>query len=131
LIPSDITLSKVITIQAKKDSIFHLLMDQQQWYRWHPVFKDGANNAAFQSIKAITLNETDSTLTMQWQQNNKKPLGMNWALFTEKNDLATLQWSMHFHQSWYPWQKFGSLFYESNYGKMMEQGLANLKQALE
>lgn len=46
-------------------------------------------------------------------------------------DSATLQWYMDFHLSWYPWQKFGSLFYENNYGRMMEQGLYNLKREVE
>lgn len=34
---------------------------------------------------------------------------------------------MDFHLSWYPWQKFGSLLYESTYGAMMEKGLTNIK----
>jgi hypothetical protein len=37
---------------------------------------------------------------------------------------------MDFDLKWYPWQKIGSLFYESNYGAMMEQGLHNIKEAI-
>ena len=55
---------------------------------------------------------------------------MNWQLIKEGGQ-ATLQWSIEFYQKWYPWQKIASLFYEGNYGVMMEQGLANIKTIVE
>jgi hypothetical protein len=38
---------------------------------------------------------------------------------------------MDFKLPWYPWQKFGSLFYENTYGQMMQNGLANSKNRLK
>jgi hypothetical protein len=38
---------------------------------------------------------------------------------------------MDFRLSWYPWEKFSSLFYEKTYGAMMERGLNDLKKRLE
>jgi len=35
---------------------------------------------------------------------------------------------MDFQLQWYPWQKCGSLLYEGTYGRMMEQGLQNIKK---
>jgi hypothetical protein len=37
---------------------------------------------------------------------------------------------MDFRLSWYPWEKFSSLFYEKTYGTMMETGLLNFKKRL-
>lgn len=76
--------------------------------------------------------EKDSVLLMQWEQKGKKALDMGWQLL-ESNDInsATLQWHMNFKLSWYPWEKIGSLFYENNYGAMMEQGLLNIKKEIE
>ena len=57
---------------------------------------------------------------------------MSWQLFADSNStFATLQWSMDFYQKWYPWEKLGSMFYESNYGAMMEKGLLNIKVVIE
>lgn len=83
-------------------------------------------------ITAVVISEKDSVLLMQWKQDDKKPLNMGWQLSSSNNiDPATLVWSMEFNNSWYPWEKLGSLFYENNYGAMMEQGLLNIKKEIE
>jgi hypothetical protein len=133
LIPSDIRLSKVVNIKAPKDSIFHLIKNKEEWARWHPSFRN--NNQPGHTpanVKATVVSETDSLLTIQWQTGNSKPINNNWQLHQmgEENDY-TLQWFINFHSSWYPWQKLKTLFYENNYGKMMEEGLKNLKAAAE
>ena len=131
-IPSQIRLSKVITIKPEKDSIFHLIKNKDQWPRWHPSFINGANNNMLFKITAKVISENDSTLLMQWSQENRKILTTGWQL-SRSNDLdpATLQWFMDFKTSWYPWEKFGSLFYENTYGVMMQEGLSNIKEIVE
>ena len=132
IIPSHIRLSKVINIPSQRDSIFSLLKNKDQWPRWHPSFMDSANKEMLSQINIRLLSETDSTLQLQWMQKNKKPLNMSWQLFADSNStFATLQWSMDFYQKWYPWEKLGSMFYESNYGAMMEKGLLNIKAVIE
>ena len=134
LIPSDIRLSKVVNIVAPKDSIFFLIKNKEQWPRWHPSFigADPASKVALEKIKDSVIAQTDSTLTMQWQLGNKKPLNSTWQLHRSENDNDyTLQWAMFFHSSWYPWEKLKSLFYEKQYGSMMNQGLENIKKEVE
>lgn len=131
-IPSQIRLTKVIIIKPEKDSIFHLLKDKNQWQRWHPSFINGVNSNMLLKITTKVISETDSVLLMQWHQENKKTLATGWQLNRSNNiDPATLQWFMEFKTSWYPWEKLGSLFYENNYGAMMERGLVNLKKEIE
>ena len=134
LIPSNISLSKVINIKASKDSIFYLIKNKDQWPKWHPSF--GSNNpdavTKLQQVKTTVVSENDSLLLMQWQVGNIKPLNNGWQLHnTGTEDDYTLQWFINFHSNWYPWQKLKTLFYENNYGKMMEQGLENIKQELQ
>jgi hypothetical protein len=132
LIPSNIRLTKVVAIPSEKDSIFYLIKNKQQWVRWHPSFTNGNNDPLLSKIETTVISETDSVLLMQWKQAGKKPLDMGWQLNHSNNiEPATLQWSIHFNNSWYPWEKFGSLFYENNYGAMMEQGLLNIKKEIE
>lgn len=133
LIPGDIRLSKVVNIQAPKDSIFRLIRNKGEWPRWHPSFQ-GENKAGndLATVKTTVLSQNDSLLVMQWQAGNSRPLDNHWQLHRmgEGNDF-TLQWFINFHSAWYPWQKLKSLFYENNYGKMMEQGLKNIKEEAE
>ena len=131
LIPADIRLSKVVSIQAPKDSIFNLIKNKEEWPRWHPSFPN-RNEVNLTNVKTTVLSESDSLLVMQWQAGNSKPINNHWQLHRmgEGNDF-TLQWFINFHSAWYPWQKLKSLFYENNYGKMMEQGLKNIKEEAE
>ena len=130
IIPSHIRLSKVVMLRPQQDSIFSLIKNKAQWPRWHPSFTNNTNKEILSQIKTELASETDSTLQMKWIQPGKKPLNMNWQLIREGGQ-ATLQWSIDFYQKWYPWQKIASLFYEGNYGVMMEQGLANIKTIVE
>ena len=132
-IPSHIRLTKVITIRPEKDSIFALVKNKSEWVRWHPSFFNGQQTEILSRIEVKVVSENESLLLMQWRQAGKKNLNMGWQLMRSSNTLdpATLQWFMEFKTSWYPWEKFGSLFYENNYGAMMEQGLVNIKNEVE
>jgi len=69
---------------------------------------------------------------MRLQQLGKPEVINGWKIYRYSNmDSLTLQWYMDFHLKWYPWKKFGSLFFENTYGVMMEQGLNNVKTLTE
>lgn len=71
-------------------------------------------------------------MVMELSQGIKKPVINGWKIYGKAGaDSLTLQWYMDFHLKWYPWQKFGSLFYENTYGVMMQQGLDNIKSRVE
>lgn len=128
LIPSHIRLSKATNIGPSKDSIFALIKEENRWPQWHPAFRnDSLRRAAGIQVKPVEQN--DSELVFQVQQPGRRPVVNGWKVYTTSPDSLTLQWYMDFHLKWYPWEKFGSLFYENTYGVMMEQGLSNLKQA--
>ena len=132
IIPSHITLTKLVTVKPEKDTIFSLVKNKDQWPRWHPSFKNSQQTALLSTVTTKTISETDSVLTTTWQQQGKKPLEMRWQIEPSPiADSAVLVWNIDFHLSWYPWQKLGSLFYERSYGTMMEQGLLNIKNELE
>ncbi len=133
IIPSNIRLSKIIYIKSNNDSIFSLVKNKDQWHRWHPAFfHRGDNRVSLAKIDTRVILQNDSILKMQWEQEGKKVINTAWQLHTEPGkEYGTLQWYIDFHLSWYPWEKFGSLFYEGNYGRMMEQGLYNIKKEIE
>ena len=133
-IPSQIRISKAINVKAGTNEIFPLIKDQQTWPQWHPAFKEGNINQLLQENK-ITLTPlvaNDTLVTVQWQQEGNRPVINGWHMHEFAGaDSSTLQWYMDFNLPWYPWHKFGSLFYEKTYGVMMEEGLQNLKEKVQ
>jgi len=132
LIPSHIRISKAINIHGKKDSIFALIGDTGRWKQWHPAFIQNDSTPTFPSIRIIEKIQNDTEVVMRLQQLGKPEVINGWKIYRYSNmDSLTLQWYMDFHLKWYPWKKFGSLFFENTYGVMMEQGLNNVKTLTE
>ena len=126
LFPSQIRISRAANVPNQRDSIFALLKNEQSW---HPAYLDSASRQQMQSLSKTAVEETDSTLVYSLQQTGRKKVINAWVLYgTPASDSLTLQWYMDFNLSWYPWEKFSSLFYEKTYGAMMESGLNNLKK---
>lgn len=129
-IPRHIRISKALNVSNSNDSIFQFINNADQWSKWHPAFQ--GRNVDFvlqQNNIRLTWNEKNDSLTrVTWQRGSSTPQVNTWQLHQfAAADSVTLQWYIDFHLQWYPWQKFGSLFYESTYGRLMEQGLQNLK----
>lgn len=129
LIPSHIRISKAVNIHGEKDSIFALIGDTINWKLWHPAFIPNDSAPKFPAIQIVQKNQSDSEIVMHLQQAGKPEVINGWKIYQHSQvDSITLQWYMDFHLKWYPWQKFGSLFYENTYGIMMEKGLDNIRE---
>ena len=132
MIPSTVRISKAIDVDAEATEIFSIIRDTAQWKNWHPAFQKTETHSGLQEgliIKEVVAN--DSLLQMEMSKKEKNKLLNGWQIHTHPNsEVKTLQWYMDFKLRWYPWERFGSLFYENTYGIMMEQGLVNLKSLL-
>ena len=129
LIPSQIRISKATNFHhSQKQALLSAINDQDQWKEWHPAYMSDS----LQRMKAVSVTreiQSDSELVFIMQQGKKPPVTCAWKFYEyPQADSLTLQWYMDFKLKWYPWQKFGSLFFENTYGRMMEEGLTNLKR---
>ena len=132
LIPAHIRISKAINIYAQKDSVFALIWDTTRWKQWHPAFIPNDSAPKFPTVHITNKIQGDSEIVMYLQQTGKPEVINGWKIYQgNPADSLTLQWYMDFHLKWYPWQKFGSMLYENTYGKMMEQGLENIKTEVQ
>lgn len=132
MIPSHIRISKAINLQADKNSVFALISDTTKWKQWHPAFIPNDSAAKFPAVHIVNQTKSDSEMVMYLQQQNKPQVVNGWKVYSRPPvDSLTLQWYMDFHIKWYPWQKFGSLFYENTYGVMMEKGLDNIRNLVQ
>lgn len=131
MIPSRIRISKATNLPNSRDSILALVNNEGQWSRWHPAFmNDSFRRAA--NLKVIPQSHNDSEVVALVRQGEKKGVVNGWKIYSHQgSDSLTLQWYMDFRLSWYPWQKFGSLFYENTYGVLMQEGLSNIKRTVK
>lgn len=128
MFPSQIRISRATNLPNQRDSIFTLLKNEPLW---HPAYFDSTTRQQMQSLGKTLVEQTDSSLIYSLQQSGRKKMINAFKLYgTPSSDSLTLQWYMDFQLSWYPWEKFSSLFYEKTYGAMMETGLGNLKKRL-
>jgi hypothetical protein len=90
------------------------------------MFKTSAQN----SVEPVSAN--DSVIIKKITGKSGRTVTNGWQVYNyAHSDSLTVQWYMDIHLQWYPWQKFGSLFYEATYGSMMQQGLVDLKTLVE
>ena len=132
-IPAHVRISRAINI-ATADSVLYLVATHNQWPRWHPLFKNSNAPGLLQKYNFTlnTIEASDSTVRVAWMQPGKAPILNGWQLYRfSTSDSLALHWYMDFRIKWYPWQKFSSLFYESTYGPLMEQGLKNIKTVVQ
>jgi hypothetical protein len=131
LIPSRIRISKAVNLPQKNAQIWSLVSEHQNWPQWHPAFQTEEGRGQMKGLEFKRTSLTDSLVLWQMQQPGKPPVVNGFQLHRfPGQDSVTLQWYMDFRPGWWPWQKFSSLLYEGTYGVMMEQGLTNIKTAL-
>lgn len=127
LIPSHIRISRATNLAAGSDTVLRYIRDTTLWPKWHPIYVQVSSGGAL-GIKRTLVSGNDSEVVVRQQQGDKTPIINGWKLHRyEHSDSLTLQWYMDFQLGWTPWRKFSSLFYEPTYGRMMEEGLVNLK----
>jgi len=128
-IPSRVRISKAVNISPTSSHILSYIGDTATWSEWHPLIQQLKVQSRQQHFRTTQLAKTDSTVIFQTQYNAQTPITSGWQVYQfPKADSLTLQWYMDFDLKWYPWQKFGSLFYEKTYGTIMQQGLENLRE---
>jgi hypothetical protein len=128
-IPSTIRISRAVNLSPAATSVLEVIKDTATWKTWHPAFMAPADNANRLELLRIPVSSTTTEFICKVQYGENKPVLNGWKIYGNTPvDSLTLQWYMDFHLAWYPWQKFGSLFYESSYGRMMEAGLTHLKE---
>jgi hypothetical protein len=143
LIPSHVTISKAIHINATREKVMEQLADPVKWKNWYP----GADSAAFiyanskivgilssrHSLTGLIITgKTDSSVTAVNSGLGAKDISLGWNLIAGASPgVVSVQWHMDFKLHWYPWEKFASLLFEKQYGVQMEQGLGKLKKLVE
>ena len=117
MIPSTVRTSRAINIEAGKNEIYPLLADTKNWQKW--------NELKNELIKVETLASDSNLLKSDWSYGTRTI--HSFYRLERLGDITVVQWYFEFPLKWYPWEKFGSITFEKQFGPPMEQSLINLK----
>ena len=117
MIPSTVRTSRAINIEAEKNKIYPLLADTSNWSKWNDLKND---------LVKVELLPSDSNLIKSNWSYGTRTIHSFYRL-ERLGDITVVQWYFEFHLKWYPWEKFGSITFEKQFGPAMEQSLINLK----
>ncbi len=139
LLPSHVRVSRAVNLYAGNDSVLNQVKDLAQWKNWYPGFdtlelKDAVVDngrvisASVKNVQLRVINSSDSLVTVQMKK-GEQPVRNSWKLIRyAHSDSLTLQNYMEFDFKWYPWERFSGLLLDGSYGRIMEQGLRQLKE---
>ena len=131
-IPSSIRISKATNVYATPEQALNFIKDTSRWNDWQPLYQQLVAQKRTDRFDISLLNQSDSSIQFQTKYKGQAPILNGFQVYSfPSTDSLTVQWYMDFDLPWYPWQKFGSLFYENTYGQMMQNGLAGLKKSIE
>ena len=145
LFPSRLHVSRAINIAAPREKIYGVVSDLQTWQQWNrfvratpltgkaissPASGKGAFLHSDQLALEITTAAADS-VAVDWRMSNGKHFTGGYNILGNGGDSITVQSWFEFHFRWYPWEKLGILVYDKQFGPLMEESLAGLKQYLE
>jgi hypothetical protein len=143
MIPSKVRISRATDLNVNKEMAMQFVADPANWHVLFTadslplIYKNGqAIGVQMPENKSILLlTITDSSVLAVPGKTDKKTVGkttITWSCLPGKtNQQSVVQWYMDFKLNWYPWEKFSSLLFETNYGANMEKGLQQMKKLLE
>jgi hypothetical protein len=141
LFPSDISVSRVVQIRASPGNVQKKISDLREWGGWNEMLPGNPGQNKNQSgntdsnyinrgvVSIEILKSVKDTVITQWKNGEKSFTGTY--IISEMNGQSVLEWTLHFHLHWYPWEKLASMFYDKQLGPIMENSLLKLRNELE
>jgi hypothetical protein len=120
LIPSDIRVSRAINIVASKEKVEKRILDTRSWPEWNEL----VNNKIEITVDSVLPGHIVTT----WKTKDRE-IKSSFVL-EEAAGITVVQWYFEFHLEW-PWDKFGSLVLDKQFGTPMESSLNKLKKLVE
>lgn len=149
LLPSKVTVSKSIDINASPEKVTNQIVNFEEWKNWYPAFKDEnisviknsstANILASVTLKdkngkSITLNLVDTskqTINIDLQSSSSTKVNYQFILTSKKNNQTQLIWNVNTNLGWLPWKKIEGILLDKFSGNQYEAALEDLRKAAE
>ncbi len=144
LFPSDVSVTRVVQIGTSKAKLYRKIADLREW-NWNEMVYDAfpshyptvyagnridSNSIVLRNVTVTLVKAGEDSVFTRWQHGEKYFMG-NFILSSPTSGQTVLQWTLHFHVKWYPWEKLASMFYDKQLGPLMDKSLGNLQKLLE
>lgn len=121
LIPSRVRISRAVNIYSPAARIHPFLADTRLWKKWNSLYSE--------PIRVEVIENRPGRVATVWRHGGRALPG---AFELQSGaDITVVQWYFDFRLKWYPWEKFGSITFDKQFGTPMEQSLNNLKKLVE
>jgi carbon monoxide dehydrogenase subunit G len=149
LLPSRVTVSKSVEIDATGEAVREQITRFDHWKHWYPAFQDETaavtQNASAPGIlwsvtlgdpqgKKVTLQLTDTSQNMidvRLLTGSSAKVSYQFILIPKTNHRTQLTWNINTDLGWYPWRRIRGLFLDKFSGDRYEAALHELKTAAE
>lgn len=149
LLPSTLTLSKAILINAPQTLVNKEIQDLAHWKNWYPAFQNEPGNVIKNSAKRSVINsvtfksdkgkplvfdliksQADTSVIVIESASSTK-VSYQFIVSSNGNGQTKLVWNVNTYLGWYPWQKVKGIFLDKISGPQYDAALAKLKNAVE
>ena len=150
LLPSKVTVSKSIIINAPSLSVAGQIIDFDKWKNWHPAFLDkeisvsipaNQNDSIIRSAKLhdrhgheIIFNmlyRSMDTINVDLQTNGKRLTNYQFVILPGNKGHTQIVWNVNTNLGWYPWKKIQGIIMDKVTGQEYTLALQNLKKIAE
>lgn len=149
LLPSKVTVTKSVAINASPERVSNQITDFKNWGNWYPAFKDENiavirnpdNKKVISSVtlkdkngKTVNLNLIDSTknsILIQLESSSSTKVNYQFILTQKINNQTQLTWNININLGWLPWKKIEGILLDKFSGNQYEIALDNLRKSAE
>lgn len=117
LIPSTVRISRARNFSTPAAILQPYLADTAKWKQWM-VINTGQINISQEG-------SSDTALKTRWNYQGREII--SGFRMEQSAGVTVVQWYFDFHLKWYPWEKFGSITFDKQFGTAMETSLSNLE----
>ena len=149
LLPSKITITKSVLINAPSKEISSEVNDFRNWKNWYPAFQNHevsvVNNPSKQNVlQSISLKDSNGkqmdldlihsskdTIEIAVESHSSTKIFYQFLLIPHLSGKTQLTMNVNTLFKWYPWEKIKGIFLDKISGPQYEAALNNLKKTVE
>ncbi len=146
LLPSKVTITKSVLINAPIEKVQNQLSHFNQWKNWYPAFKDEdvaiikdslnpnsviLKNRKGATIKLILIQSRPYAINVDMRSSSSTRVAYGFIIAPKANNKIQLTWNVNTQLGWYPWNRIWGIFLDKVSGAQYESALADLKKVVE
>ena len=148
LLPSKVTVTKSVEINASSEAVKQQITDFSNWKNWYPAFKDKSisvvKNQSSDNLNSVELKDAkgkkvililadsaNNIIEIKVESSSSTKVNYQFILTPEMNNQTELTWNINTQFGWYPWKRIQGIFLDKFSGGQYAAALADLKNATE